>query len=243
MAGHVTDGGSTRERTIALLRGALPQIKAIGLDFDNTIADEDHWVNTRWRDVLGARTLGASDMDAVATMRRIRSASPGGKRHLDELLEELGASPSLKDELLQAFLTTAGEESVLPGALELVHWAKTRELRVGILTNGRRSSHAARLATVGIADLVDAVVYGDADRKPSAVCFERLIEALGIERAEQLLYIGDSFAEDVAGACAAGAYACWLRGSRKMDDLPSLPSTAFSVTSFEELRGLLMAAL
>lgn len=244
MVARVPEPDARRERERVLVRKALSTVTAIGLDFDNTIADEEHWISARWRRVLGGRALAAPDIDVVAEMARIRVRSPSDKRHLDDLLAEIGAPAALKDELLQAFLTATVEESVLPGAVALVHWAKERGLRVGILTNGKRASHESRIATVGLSTLVDAVVYGDDGRKPDAERFRSLMRVLRVDRPDQFLYIGDSLAEDVVGACAVGAYACWLHGSHEITEpeAATLPRAAFGVHSFEELRALLTAA-
>ena len=67
------------------------------------------------------------------------------------------------------------------------------------------------LERVGLATLVDGVITSAAvgARKPDPVIFTRALERAGV-RAAQCVHVGDSLAEDVAGARAAGIPAVLL---------------------------------
>ena len=80
---------------------------------------------------------------------------------------------------------------------------------LGIVSNADDAFLSGTLAHNGLA--FDLVVYSEAERiyKPDPRLFQRALDRLGAAP-DQVLYVGDSPSEDIAGAEAAGMPTVWV---------------------------------
>lgn len=101
-------------------------------------------------------------------------------------------------------------------AYDDAHDALTRAINsgrtVGVFTNGVREMQQAKLQRTGLGDeriiLLPTVELGEAKPKPES--YRLAGEAIGVDEPAQVLMIGDSWANDVAGPLAAGWRATYL---------------------------------
>lgn len=112
------------------------------------------------------------------------------------------------DAVEAGFIRVFRKEKLKDGALSLLRFLRARGTRIFILTNSLFSGKnlKAHLATVGIADKIEAV-FSSADigyRKPAQEAFYYALSALGIHDASQVVYIGDSYEKDYLGALQSG---------------------------------------
>jgi putative hydrolase of the HAD superfamily len=86
-----------------------------------------------------------------------------------------------------------------------------RTYALALITNGARESQREKLQTVGIAHHFGAVVISAevGFAKPDRRIFQHALDRLGVS-AHEAWHIGDSLANDVAGALAIGVRAIWL---------------------------------
>ncbi|MCK9547896.1 MAG: HAD family hydrolase [Sphaerochaeta sp.] len=96
---------------------------------------------------------------------------------------------------------------------------------------------AEKLETLGIADLVDSAYTSEQSGylKPSGHAFALLLDDLEC-KAEEILYVGDSYTKDCVGAKKAGMYTALL--TRKRARL--YPSADLVVGSWKELAALIL---
>jgi len=92
-----------------------------------------------------------------------------------------------------------------PDARPALEVARSNGWRVGVLTNGSTRQQNAKVAAIGLADLIDVVCTSEAlgVSKPDPLAYQRVCEALGVEPGETLM-IGDNLELDVIAARAAG---------------------------------------
>ncbi|WP_224448438.1 HAD family hydrolase [Haloprofundus salilacus] len=158
--------------------------------------------------------------------------------------DERGASdPVDADALAQGFLDVVdySKVSLHPGARGALE--RARDVGpVGLVTNGPEERQSVKLASLGLADAFDVVVYaGDMTRrKPHRDPFDAAVEAFDIDAASTL-YVGNSLRYDVAGAQGAGLQAAWYVGElgSNMDPDPEPYRPEFVVRSFSDLVELL----
>ena len=101
---------------------------------------------------------------------------------------------------------------------------------LALLSNGSMAKHLA--GKLGIADrFVSITLADDPFRKPHARAFEDACSAAAVELAEAI-YVGDSFANDVEGAVAAGMRAVWVD---RIGDGHPLPWGAWRVDRLSKL--------
>jgi HAD superfamily hydrolase (TIGR01549 family) len=94
---------------------------------------------------------------------------------------------------------------------------RDRELKLGLVSNAFDPPHLLHrdLEDLGVAQRLDVALFSSEIgwRKPHPAIFERALEAIGVE-AKHALFVGDSLANDVAGASALGMHTCqalWFR--------------------------------
>jgi putative hydrolase of the HAD superfamily len=95
--------------------------------------------------------------------------------------------------------------TAFPDARPALEVARGNGLRIGVLTNGSTAQQNAKLAAIGLADLVDVVCTYESLQvsKPDPLAYQRTCEALGVDPADVLM-IGDNLELDVLGAQNAG---------------------------------------
>jgi putative hydrolase of the HAD superfamily len=103
----------------------------------------------------------------------------------------------------------------IDGAAELLA-AVRQHARIGVISNNLREETRDKLVFCRLAPLVDAlVVSGDEGvSKPDPRLFHIALDRLGVT-AEDAVMVGDSWANDIAGAVSAGIRAVWFNPLRK----------------------------
>lgn len=131
-------------------------------------------------------------------------------------LERLGSTTATLGEaavaLSRAHMRMIVASTVFPPAHAALLAAARAGHRVGVVTNFDDTGAAYDiLARHGILEALDTVVVSEALglRKPHPAVIRTGVRGLGLS-ADEVLFVGDTFAEDVAGAHAAGVAAAWL---------------------------------
>jgi putative hydrolase of the HAD superfamily len=163
---------------------------------------------------------GAGDAAAVSALRlgaaeALRSGLPGDRR-----LPE-ASSADLVDALLASLRFTP-----YPDALPALATARAGGLRLVAVSNWD-GSLPELLDRVGVSGHLDGVITSAAAgaAKPDPAIFHAALALVDVPAAEAV-HIGDSLAEDVAGARAAGVSAVWLDRLRTGTeiDVPTITS-------------------
>ncbi|MGI6878168.1 HAD family hydrolase [Microbacterium sp. gxy059] len=106
-----------------------------------------------------------------------------------------------------------------PDALAAVRRARAAGLRAAVLTNGDADRQSEKVATIGLAPLLDHVVASSelTASKPDPRAFAETLQCIGA-RPDEALMVGDSLENDVHGALAAGLDAVLLDRDGRSDD-------------------------
>lgn len=128
--------------------------------------------------------------------------------------------PDRATRLSQTYLEERDRALRLFGDSERVLTELRKTYPLGLMTNGPADVQRQEIATLGIGGYFDVILIegemGEGKPKPSV--FARAAQAMGYAP-EQLLFVGNSFAHDVAPALACGWRAVWVR--RPTDVPPS----------------------
>jgi putative hydrolase of the HAD superfamily len=196
-------------------------VKGVVFDLDNTLFDHTGsaaFAVRRWVAELG---VPASD-DLVAEWFAIEDrvypqwlagelTHQGQRRaRLSEFLPLIGhpvpPTEAAQDEFFEGYLKHyRGSWSAYPDARPALEVARSNGWRIGVLTNGSTVQQNAKLATIGLAELVDVACTSEAlgVSKPDPRAYQLTCEALGVDPADTLM-IGDNLALDVLAAREAG---------------------------------------
>jgi putative hydrolase of the HAD superfamily len=104
------------------------------------------------------------------------------------------------------------------GALEFVRACKGAGLKTGLVTNGRDAFQRSKVAGLGLAPWLDAVVTsgGFGRKKPDPAIFQSCLLQLGVD-ATQAAFVGDDFEADMRPARALGMRTVWKSVRRSPD--------------------------
>src|SRR5438105_7723149 len=108
----------------------------------------------------------------------------------------------------------AGWSTVDPDAMPTLALLRERGYRLGLLSNTWWAAdwHNADLATHGLSDLFDALVYTSdlGHSKPHVSVFAEVASRIGATP-EECVMVGDRMVDDISGALGAGMRAVWRR--------------------------------
>lgn len=132
-----------------------------------------------------------------------------------EVFEQLQIKPPLKIILrLIEYIRSEATKKVrlIEGTLELMDYLKSKDIKIGILTNGIFIDQANKLVKLKLDDFVDYLVTADmcASDKPDPKIFKYLLNKMGISP-EQVLMIGDDLVADIKGANDLGIRTVYLK--------------------------------
>jgi putative hydrolase of the HAD superfamily len=183
----------------------------------------------------------------LAHWRRVEteqwSGPPSGV--IREGFERLGRRSS-KEEILAALDGYAravdGWAVVFSDARETLHILRRRGYRLGLLSNTWWAAdwHNADLATHGLADLLDELVYtSDLPKsKPHPSVFLEVTRRLRVHPAVCIM-VGDRLLDDIAGALGAGMRAVWKANNRPWTPPARAVTPTATIRSLSDLPPLL----
>jgi putative hydrolase of the HAD superfamily len=118
---------------------------------------------------------------------------------------------------------------LMPGAVETLRELRQRGYRLGLLSNTWWAAewHNADLATHGLAEFLDTLVYTSElpHSKPHASVFLEAAARLGVDPSACVM-VGDRQVDDVSGALGVGMRAVWVRNDRPWPRVNGLAATA-----------------
>lgn len=183
---------------------------------------------------VGAELFAARALDhcEVPSRERFRRA-----------LERAGAYPASPasdsaEALSLAHMAHLAAQTEMPAAnLDLLRDLATR-YRVGLVSNFDHAPTArAILRRHGVSDCFHATLISDdfGRRKPHPAIFHAALDRLGA-KSQDAIYVGDTPADDVVGARAAGIDVAWLN---RRGEAPPDPPPTYTLRELTELRRLL----
>lgn len=199
---------------------AVPEIRALGFDFDHTLGIDNKLERvaflrlSEYAHAGGCRALGtlAQEIRCIdALLVEQRSGALTIEEAVLRFLAERGCTGGDRFvELYKRLALDSVEQFVVPqpDIADVLQALRGRGVPYAILTNGwsplqeRKAQRVSFDGPVIVSSRLRA-------QKPAAEAFAALARVLG-HAAEQVAYVGDSPAADIAGARAAGMTGVWL---------------------------------
>lgn len=208
----------------------VPDPRLVLFDLDDTLCDYASARAIRLRRAFSLCGVGASrgePLDGPDLDRMIADSiamNPHGADHFPEVFRRHGVDePAVAQRAMAWYRHNRFHALALfADALETVASVRAATgvgagRRVGLVTNGPAETQRAKIALLGLSEVVDfALVSGEFGAwKPDPRIFAEALR-LGEAAAEETVFVGDSPEHDVAGARRAGIRAVWInrRGQR-----------------------------
>lgn len=232
-------------------------IKAILFDLDDTLLFfEDYWVDSKKEafrtysltrdiplEVLFPVFLEKDEKYHVEWLEGRMDGSEFREVRFIETLAALGIAADAEEAHAFERWFWMVRESYVPrdeGVIEVLRRFRSR-YPIGVVTNGSTEDQLRKLDLMGVRDLFgdDRIFVSDAigAAKPQREAYELPAKRMGF-RCDQILFVGDSWANDVQGPMAAGMTAVWVNA--KELPVPQSPEPAAVVKGLEELAELLL---
>jgi len=183
-------------------------------EFHDTLVDEKYSIRQRWQKVLSQYSFLSPDLEKTF-FEVYRQKGPSYKFHVNDTLKKIKIDQKFAKEIISKFLKVKAKEMLLDGSTEILEFLKSKNIRVGILTNGIKSHQENRIKRTGLYDYMDFIYYGDEEKKPQKELFLKCLSSFNQDSPEKFLYVGDDPINDINGATSIGARACWITKERK----------------------------
>lgn len=177
------------------------------IDLDDTLYPRERFVRSGFAAVarhVDAR-FGIPAGSAYAILTRA-SADGGAGSEMQALCDRFGLDRSVVPTLVDVFRTHTPALFLPAESRAVLDTLRARGWSLVILTNGLPSVQFRKVAALGVAPLVDEVLYAEEHApggKPSAAAFRAALRALELDAAD-CVSVGDDPVRDVGGARALG---------------------------------------
>lgn len=185
-------------------------LKAVIFDMDDTLYGEKEYVRSGYRQI--ARILPQVENAEEKLWSLFEEKKPA----IDELLKQEGiASEELKQECIRTYRYQKPEIHLYEGVKGLLTDLREQGLLIGVITDGRPEGQRAKIAVLGLEDLVDEIIVtdelgGTEFRKPNPAAFQKMKEKLDVEYKE-MCYIGDNIRKDFIAPEQLGMKSIWFK--------------------------------
>lgn len=182
------------------------------IDLDNTLVDRDAAFRAWARSTV--RGSGGDD-DGVAAVLAADDHGYGDRAEVVRALRDAtgltGADAVLRDRVMTEHVERI---RCYPGVVEALHRQREEGVRIVVVSNGTGRQQRAKIARVGLTELVDGIVLSEevGVAKPDPRIFAAACE--GTEDGEPVWMVGDNPRADILGARDAGLPATWVSHGR-----------------------------
>jgi putative hydrolase of the HAD superfamily len=193
-------------------------IDAVLFDLDDTLFDQQLWLQGAWRAVAAAAAElhGVDPVQLLGALLAVAAEGSDGGRIIDRALARMGVTGVPVAPLVDAF--RAHRPPTLPAfpGVGIALWRLRAMVPLALVTDGDPGIQRSKLDALGLGDVFAAVVLSDdlapgrAARKPNAMPFLHAASQLGVSP-ESAVFVGDRPDKDVMGAHAAGMRAVRVR--------------------------------
>ncbi len=217
--------------------------RALILDMDDTLYPRERFVLSGFAAVAShvEAVHGIPAQEVFATLSRAR-ASGGHGVELQALCAEFG----LAADLVPAFVDVIRRHTpvlwLYSDVAGVLRQLRANGWRLAVLTNGLPSVQFRKVAALGLASLVDDIIYAEEHApggKPAAAAFRAALRALDVT-ADQCVCVGDDLLRDVHGARALDIRT--IRVARPGVTVPGLVSSGDADLVITQLAELPQAA-
>jgi putative hydrolase of the HAD superfamily len=192
-------------------------IKAVLFDLDGTLLDRDESVKKFIDDQYDRLHRIVGHILRETYIKRFIVLDKRGYVWKDKvyqrLVEEFQITAMTWEELLQDYLSEFKNHCVpFPNLISTLDKLKSRDIRLGMITNGRGQFQLDNIRALGIEKYFDTILISEWEgiKKPDPEIFKRALKQLKIA-AHQSIFVGDHPENDVKAAQNVGMKGVWKK--------------------------------
>jgi putative hydrolase of the HAD superfamily len=192
-------------------------IKAVLFDLDGTLLDRDESVKKFIDDQYDRLHRIVGHILRETYIKRFIVLDKHGYVWKDKvyqrLVEEFQITAMTWEELLQDYLSEFKNHCVpFPNLISTLDKLKSRDIRLGMITNGRGQFQLDNIKALGIGKYFDTILISEWEgiKKPDPEIFKRALNQLNVS-AQQSIFVGDHPENDVKAAQNVGMKGVWKK--------------------------------
>ncbi|NYE05927.1 putative hydrolase of the HAD superfamily [Bacillus niacini] len=192
-------------------------IKAVLFDLDGTLLDRDESVKKFIDHQYDRLHRIVGHIPRETYIKRFIDLDQRGYVWKDkvypQLVEEFQITAMTWEELLQDYLSEFKNHCVpFPNLISTLDKLKSRDIRLGMITNGRGQFQLDNIRALGIEKYFDTILISEWEgiKKPDPEIFKRALKQLKIA-APQSIFVGDHPENDVKAAQNVGMKGVWKK--------------------------------
>lgn len=182
------------------------QIKGVIFDLDDTLYSEKEYVRSGYKAV--------SDYLGGGYEEKLWNYFVEGKPAIDELLKALGREEE-KDNALSVYRSHKPDIHLYSGVAEMIEDLKTRDIKVGIISDGRPEGQRNKLEALGL-NVDDVIVTDELGgvqfRKPCDIAFRIMMTRWRLNP-DEIVYVGDNPVKDFQAPHQLGMKSLWFKNA------------------------------
>ena len=197
------------DQSVCITRTLGGPVKGIIFDLDDTLYSEKNYVKSGFQAV--ATSLGMPNLEEL-----LWQSFTEDKPALDNVLGRLGLSQHIP-ECLNIYRNHIPVLCLYEGVEELLKELHRKNIKVGIITDGRPAGQKNKIVALGLDKLVDDIIITDElggvqFRKPNDIAF-RIMQGRWRIPFEEMMYVGDNRLKDFQAPIQLGMKPVWFRNT------------------------------
>ena len=218
--------------------GCCRKIKAVIFDLDDTLYSEKDYVRS------GYQAIADENISIMGLEDKLWNEFLNGNMAIDVVLKNEGIfSDSLKQKLLNVYRNHLPKIKLYEGINDLMMYLKEKNIRIGIITDGRVEGQKAKFRSLQLDKFVDELIITDAlagnsnvtnFRKPNKIAFEIMARRLNLSF-EEMAYVGDNPKKDFKAPKELDMRYLWLNNHDGLNYVKKYQSETFVVNSVSEM--------
>jgi putative hydrolase of the HAD superfamily len=229
-------------------------LRAVLFDIDDTLCSTSAFAKVARDNAVGAMVAAGLDYPVDLVRRELAEViaefSSNYDHHFDKLLIRLDADLS---EPARALVVAAGVVAYhntkferlepFPDVVPLLDQVRSAGVLTGVVTHGWTVKQAEKLVRLGLVPHLDARAIFISDQigiaKPNPKLYQAALRELGLAP-EEVMYVGDSPAHDIAPPKSLGMITVWCRRASRYPIEGTGIEPHYTVDDFDELREILV---
>lgn len=191
------------------VRDCLAGIKVCLFDLDDTLYSEKEYVRS------GFHAIADAMPEIRGCEERLWQAFLRGQKAIDVILQEENIySEAYREKCLEIYRKHIPAISLYEEAVELLQTLKAREMKLGIITDGRVEGQSAKIRALQLQKYFEKIIITDElggieFRKPNPAAFVQMQDYFQVPY-EQMAYVGDNYSKDFQAPLALHMRAIWV---------------------------------
>ena len=176
----------------------MRNIKVVAFDFDDTLVDEKRFLKKKW--LIVTQYFSYLHKDLRKVFFKFYDNDDNKKKILDKVLLILKINSSYKNKIISKFKKLKGDDYQIKGSVKLINYLKRKNIKVGIMTNGKKYYQLPRIKKLTFYKRLDFIYFGDRHKKPSKEFFLQSKDFKKMNKSSDFLYVGDNYKLDILPA-------------------------------------------